>query len=68
MPAQKPKPSAPSAKALRPVDDVAAEVLASVKPITGTQIQPIAVAYGRYLAEDLLAPVAVPPADNSAMD
>ena len=32
------------------------------------EILPTAEALGRVLAEDLISPVAVPPADNGAMD
>ncbi len=54
--------------ALRPVDEVAADVMSRVVPITDTEHAPLLEAQGRYLAKDLQSPVNVPPADNSAMD
>lgn len=54
--------------ALRPVDAAAAEILAGAQPIKGAETLPLAAAYGRYLAEDLIAQVDVPPAAMSAMD
>src|SRR5258706_8947628 len=44
------------------------KVLASAKPVEGVAPLPLAGAIGRFLAEDVLAPSALPLFDNSAMD
>ncbi|SFC28849.1 molybdopterin molybdotransferase [Marinospirillum celere] len=44
------------------------KMLASIQPITAQETQPLGRLVGRILAEDQLAAVDVPPADNSAMD
>ena len=54
--------------ALSPVDEVKAQLLSSAKPLGATTTLPLNSAYGSYLAADLQSPLAVPPADNSAMD
>jgi len=41
---------------------------AAARPIEAMERLPLAQSYGRILAETLMAPVDVPPADNSAMD
>ncbi len=43
-------------------------ILATASPITQTETVPLTQALGRYLAADIIAPLSVPPADNSAMD
>ncbi len=55
-------------KPLIPLDDALASLLAQVMPLDGTQVVATAEARGRVLAADLVSPVDVPPADNSAMD
>ncbi len=55
-------------KPLMPLDDALASLLAQVTPLAGTQTLATAEARGRVLAADLVSPVDVPPADNSAMD
>lgn len=55
-------------KPLIPLDDALASLLAQVTPLAGTQALATAEARGRVLAVDLVSPVDVPPADNSAMD
>lgn len=55
-------------KPLIPLDDALASLLAQVTPLAGTQAVATAEARGRVLAADLVSPVDVPPADNSAMD
>lgn len=54
--------------ALTPLDDALASLLAQVRPLTRHETLPTAAARGRVLAADLVSPVDVPPADNSAMD
>lgn len=45
-----------------------ARVLAGVEPLAGTETVPLAAALGRRLAADVVATLAVPPFDHSAMD
>ena len=54
--------------ALRPVDEVIAQLLDLVSPTTETELRSLDDALGCCLAVDILSPVSVPPADNSAMD
>lgn len=54
--------------ALTPLDDALAKLLAEARPLTGRETLPTSAALGRVLAADLVSPVDVPPADNSAMD
>ena len=53
---------------LMPVADALAKVLARARPNGETQAVPLMEALGRFLAEDVRSAVAVPGADNSAMD
>ena len=55
-------------KPLTSLDDALASLLAQIVPLTGTETLATADARGRVLAVDLVSPVDVPPADNSAMD
>ena len=55
-------------KPLISLDDALATLLAQVQPLAGTETLATADARGRVLAVDLVSPVDVPPADNSAMD
>jgi molybdopterin molybdotransferase len=55
-------------KPLTPLDDALAALLAQITPLTSTETVAAADARGRVLAADLVSPVDVPPADNSAMD
>ncbi|MFG6415239.1 gephyrin-like molybdotransferase Glp [Roseateles sp. DC23W] len=55
-------------KPLIPLDDALAALLAQITPLAGTETLATADARGRVLAADLVSPVDVPPADNSAMD
>ena len=59
---------APKKPALTPLDDALATLLAQVQPLAQTETLPTTAARGRVLATDLISPVDVPPADNSAMD
>jgi molybdopterin molybdotransferase len=51
-----------------PVDKARAFIDRFVAPITGTRRVPVRDALGQVLAEDIVSPVDVPLADNSAMD
>lgn len=50
------------------VDEAVARLLAGASTVAGIEDANPAFALNRVLAEDITAPVAVPPADNSAMD
>ncbi|CAM3862576.1 gephyrin-like molybdotransferase Glp [Roseateles saccharophilus] len=54
--------------ALTPLDDALATLLAQIRPLAERETLPTSAARGRVLAADLISPVDVPPADNSAMD
>jgi molybdopterin molybdotransferase len=56
-----------TATRLRSVDSHRAAVAALVKPLPGVRL-PVADCLGLVLAEDVTAPVSLPPFDNSAMD
>ena len=43
-------------------------IIDAVKPVTETRTRALSSASGRVIAEDIVSTVAVPPADNSAMD
>jgi molybdopterin molybdotransferase len=53
---------------LLPVDDAERLIATRVTPVTGVESVPLREAQGRVLAADLVAPVNVPPFDNSAVD
>ncbi len=53
---------------LTPLDDALEHLLAQAKPIERTETLPLAQTLGRVLANDILVPADVPPADNSAVD
>lgn len=55
-------------KPLIPLDDALATLLAQVQPLIQRETLATSAAVGRVLAADLISPVDVPPADNSAMD
>lgn len=50
------------------VAEARARILPAASPVTGTLVVPLRDARGLVLAADVLAPVNVPPCDNSAMD
>jgi len=56
------------ATTLRSVDQALDELLAQVEPLARTETVSTFDADGRVLALDLVSPLQVPPADNSAMD
>ncbi|MFK7161644.1 gephyrin-like molybdotransferase Glp [Marinospirillum sp. MEB164] len=53
---------------LTPVEEALSQMLAEVSPLMETELIPVTQLLGRVLAEDILAPLDVPPADHSAMD
>ena len=53
---------------LTPVEDALAAVLAQAQPLPGGAFVDLLQADGRVLAADCIAPLQVPPLDNSAMD
>ncbi len=53
---------------LLPVEEALARILSAAVPIDAVQTIPLANALGRVLAEDVTSPIAVPGADDSAMD
>jgi molybdopterin molybdotransferase len=53
---------------LLPVDDAERLIAARVTPVDGRESVTLMQAQGRVLAEDIIAPVNVPPFDNSAVD
>ena len=54
--------------ALIPVDEAISSLEARASLLVGTEVVPLVEAAGRYLAEDLISDMNVPPHDNSAMD
>lgn len=50
------------------VEEALSNILAAAKTVSDTETLPLANALGRVLAQDQLATLNVPPADNSAMD
>ena len=55
-------------KPLLPVDEALATLLASAPPPPASELRCLQTACGMVLADDVIASVAVPPEDNSAMD
>jgi molybdopterin molybdotransferase len=53
---------------LLPVDDLERIIVERVTPVTETEVVPLARARGRVLAADVVAPISLPPFDNSAVD
>ena len=53
---------------LTPLEDALAAVLAQAQPLPGAAFVDVLQADGRVLAADCIAPLQVPPLDNSAMD
>jgi molybdopterin molybdotransferase len=54
--------------ALRPFSGALEQLIASAQSVTEVERVTLEDAFGRVLAEDVTSPIAVPPADNSAMD
>lgn len=55
-------------QSLRPLECALRDMLASLTPLDGQEIVPLADSLGRVLASAIISPMAVPPFDNSAMD
>jgi molybdopterin molybdotransferase len=53
---------------LMSVGEAQALILERLQPVVGTERVPLVAADGRVLAEDIVAPVDLPPFDNSAVD
>ncbi|ALR76120.1 molybdopterin molybdotransferase MoeA [[Enterobacter] lignolyticus] len=53
---------------LMPLETALAEMLARVAPLTDTETLPLAQAFGRVTAREVVSPLDVPGFDNSAMD
>ncbi|MGH7118753.1 MAG: molybdopterin molybdotransferase MoeA [Acetobacteraceae bacterium] len=53
---------------LLPVEEALRIIAANVPPCVGIETVPLAVADGRILAEDVIAPIDLPPFSNSAVD
>ena len=53
---------------LLPVDEVERLIAARVAPVDGRETVSLRDALGRVLADEVVAPVNVPPFDNSAVD
>jgi molybdopterin molybdotransferase len=56
------------AGALMPVEEAERLIAARVAPVEGTEEATLAAACGRVLARDVVAPINLPPFDNSAVD
>jgi molybdopterin molybdotransferase len=50
------------------LDEALRQIADSFAPVTAVETTPLGLSYGRILAADILAPIAVPAADNSAVD
>ena len=53
---------------LLPIIDMERMIAERVQPVTETESAPLAAARGRVLAGDMIAPIDLPPFDNSAVD
>ncbi len=53
---------------LLPVDDLERIIRERVAPVAETETIPLAQARGRVIAQDVIAPISLPPFDNSAVD
>ncbi|TMJ39316.1 MAG: molybdopterin molybdotransferase MoeA [Alphaproteobacteria bacterium] len=53
---------------LLPVEEVERIIRARVTPVADVETVPLQAAHGRVIARDLLAPIDLPPFDNSAVD
>src|SRR5262245_31874225 len=54
--------------ALLPVAEMERMIAERVAPVTEIEIVPLAAAHGRVIARDIVAPIDLPPFDNSAVD
>ena len=53
---------------LLPIDEIERMIAERVTPVTETETVPLRRARGRVLADDVIAPIDLPPFDNSAVD
>ncbi len=53
---------------LMPIEEVERQIAERVTPVAETEDVALTVAHGRVLAADVIAPLALPPFDNSAVD
>jgi molybdopterin molybdotransferase len=53
---------------LLPIDEVERILRERVKPVAETETVPLRLAHGRVIARDVVAPIDLPPFDNSAVD
>lgn len=60
--------SCDSTPGMKTLNEAIELILGQITPLTGSEYLDLALADGRVLAEDVLSTMAVPPADNSAMD
>ena len=58
----------PSGVSWTPVQDALADLRDRLSPVTAVETTPLGAAQGRVLAQDITAPVSLPPADNAAVD
>lgn len=58
----------PAGVSWTPVEEALADLRGRLSPVAGVETVPLAQAGGRVLARDVIAPVSLPPADNSAVD
>lgn len=55
-------------QSMKPFNEAKLFVMKHIQPLVGTEQVPLMQASGRILADDVIAPIHVPPFDNSAMD
>ena len=58
----------PSGVSWTPVDDALADLRDRLSPVTPVETLPLGTGQGRVLAQDIPAPISLPPADNAAVD
>ncbi len=58
----------PAGVAWTPVTEALADLRGRLSPVTGVEAVALGAAQGRILARDVMAPISLPPADNSAVD
>ncbi len=58
----------PAGVSWTPVDDALADLRARLSPVTSVEAVSLDTAQGRVLAQDIRAPISLPPADNAAVD
>ena len=58
----------PSGVSWTPVADALADLRDRLSPVTSVETVPLDIAQGRVVAQDIAAPISLPPADNAAVD